>query len=187
MTDVTGTPAEGASPYRARTYRMPVARLALAPGSGGGRGPLDGAWWPRCDLLELELPALLGSLAPGLGAVVRVTVDAVAWPDAPRTVRAPGRVVEVALSAVDAEAHAIALHYGTADRRQLLVIPPRESLAAATWLLATASDPLNALTATHMLALAQAEFEADFDRDFDGRNFDGRGFDSGRESDGDDG
>jgi hypothetical protein len=112
-------------------------------------------------MLELELPALVGSLHPGLGTVTRVTVDAVAWPDAPRTVTAPGRMIEVALSAVDAEAHAIALDCGTGGRRELLVIPPGKSVAAATWLLTTAADPRNALTAAHMLALAEAGFEGD--------------------------
>ncbi|MEU2286653.1 DUF5994 family protein [Streptomyces sp. NPDC013178] len=157
--DVTATSAEGVPPDGARTYRMPVARLALAPSVG--HGPLDGAWWPRCDMLELELPALVGSLGPGLGTVTRVTVDAVAWPDVPRTVMAPGRVIEVALSAVDAEAHAIALDCDTVGRWELLVIPPGESFAAATWLLTTAADPRNALTAAHMLALAKAGFGDD--------------------------
>jgi hypothetical protein len=157
--DVTGTPAEGDPPQGARTYRMPAARLALA--RGAGHGPLDGAWWPRCDMLELELPALVGSLDPGLRTVTGVTVDAIAWPDAPCTVTAPGRVIEVVLSAVDAEAHAIVLDCGAVGRRELLVIPPGESLAAATWLLTTAADPSNALTAAHMLALAAAHFEDD--------------------------
>ncbi|WP_235192967.1 DUF5994 family protein [Streptomyces viridochromogenes] len=159
MMDVTGTSDGSGSPEGAHTYRMPLARLALAPGAG--RGPLDGAWWPRCDLLELELPALVGSLDPGRGTVARVIVDAVAWPDAPRTVLAPSRVIDVTLSAVDAEAHAIVLDCGAVGRWELLVIPPGESVAAAAWLLNTAADPRNALTAAHMLALAEAGFEDD--------------------------
>lgn len=159
MMDVTGTPAEDVPPEGARTYRMPVARLALTPGVS--HGPLDGAWWPRCDMLELELPALVGSLDPGLGTVTRVTVDAVAWPDAPRTITTPGHLIEVTLSAVDTEAHAIALDCGTVGRWELLVIPPGRSAAAATWLLTTAADPGNALTAAHMLALAETGFEGD--------------------------
>nr|WP_234439845.1 DUF5994 family protein [Streptomyces bicolor] len=155
--DVTGPSAEGSSPDDVRTYRMPVARLALTPGVS--RGPLDGAWWPRCDLLELELPALVDSLGSGLGTITRVTVDAVAWPDVPHTVTAPGRVIEVALSAVDVEAHAIALDCGSGGRRELLVIPPGQSTAAASWLLITAADPWNTLTAAHMLALAETGFE----------------------------
>ncbi|MFE1910023.1 DUF5994 family protein [Streptomyces anandii] len=155
--DVTGTPTEGVSSDGTRTYRMPVARVALAPGRG--HGPLHGAWWPRCDMLELELPSLLGSLDPDLGIVARVTVDTVAWPGVPQKVTLPGRMIEVALTAVDAEVHAIALDWGTAGHRELLVIPPGESRAAATWLLATAADPANTLTAAHMLALAEAGFD----------------------------
>ncbi|KUM88505.1 hypothetical protein AQI88_40005 [Streptomyces cellostaticus] len=136
---------------------MPLPRLTLTPDAS--HGPLDGAWWPRCDALELELPALVGALDPGLGTVTRVTVDTAAWPDAPRTVLAPGHVIEVALSDVDAEAHAITLDCGTVGRWELLVVPPGEPADAATWLLTTASDPWNALTAPHMLALAEANRE----------------------------
>ncbi|MFI6034165.1 DUF5994 family protein [Streptomyces sp. NPDC051315] len=150
----------------ARTYRMPLPRLTLAPGTG--HGPLDGAWWPRCDALELELPALVGSLDAGLGTVTRVTVDTAAWPDAPRTVMTPGQAIEVALTDVDVEAHAISLDCGAAGRWELLVIPPGESVAAATWLLTTASDPRNALTAPHMLALAESGFDDGTDRRRDG-------------------
>ncbi|MER5512950.1 DUF5994 family protein [Streptomyces sp. NPDC002766] len=39
---------------------MPLPRLALA--SGVRHGPLDGAWWPRCGSLELELPSLVAAL-----------------------------------------------------------------------------------------------------------------------------
>ncbi|MFF8729000.1 DUF5994 family protein [Streptomyces sp. NPDC015171] len=159
MRDVAGMPSEGAFPGPDHTYRMPVPRLTLT--AGVSRGPLDGAWWPRCDLLELELPALVGSLAPGLGTVTRVTVDAVAWPDVPRTVAAPAGLIEVALSDVDSEAHAIALECGALGRWELLVIPPGRSVAAATWLLTAAADPSNRLTAAHMLALAEAGFGED--------------------------
>jgi hypothetical protein len=149
----------------ARTYRMPLPRLTLVPGAS--HGPLDGAWWPRCDALELELPALVGALDPGLGTVTRVTVDTAAWPDAPRTVLVPGHVIEVTLSYVDVEAHAIALDCGTVGRWELLVVPPGEPVAAAAWLLATAADPRNTLTAPHMLALAEAAFGDETDRQRD--------------------
>lgn len=58
----------------AHTYRMPLPRLVLAQDLG--HGPLDGAWWPRCDALELELPSLVALLEPEWGTTVRVTVDA---------------------------------------------------------------------------------------------------------------
>ncbi|MGW3209572.1 DUF5994 family protein [Streptomyces sp. NPDC001135] len=72
---------------------MPTPRLALTPDVS--HGPLDGAWWPRCDALELELPSLVGSLEPDPDTTVRVTVDPAEWPDTPCTVMAPGRVTAV--------------------------------------------------------------------------------------------
>jgi hypothetical protein len=155
--DRNGSPAGHVSPAEAHTYRMPLPRLTLTP--DGGHGPLAGAWWPRCDALELELPALIGALAAGLGAVTHVTVDTAAWPDAPHRVPAPGRVILVSLSAVDTEAHTICLGYGTGEHRELLVVPPGEVADAARWLLTTAADPGNALSAPHMLALAGATWE----------------------------
>ncbi|MEU3858305.1 DUF5994 family protein [Streptomyces sp. NPDC028722] len=155
--DTNGWPAADGFPGGAHTYRMPLPRLTLTPDAG--HGPLHGAWWPRCDALELELPALLGALGPGLGPVVGVTVDTAAWPDVPRTVPAPGYVIEVFLSAVDTEAHTITLDCGPLGRRDLLVVPPGEPAGAASWLLTTAADPGNALSAPHMLALAQANWE----------------------------
>ncbi|GLX48916.1 hypothetical protein Shyhy01_18660 [Streptomyces hygroscopicus subsp. hygroscopicus] len=70
-------------------------------------------------------------------------------------------MIEVVLSAVGAEVHAIALDWDPAGHRELLVIRPGEARAAATWLLATAADPANTLTAAHMPALAEAGFEGD--------------------------
>lgn len=156
MGDTTSSPDDGPA-GAARVYRMPAPRLTLTPGVS--HGPLDGAWWPRCDALELELPALVDALNPVPGSVTRVMVDTAAWPAAPRTVLAPGQLIEVALSDVDAEAHSITLDCGTVGRWALLVVPPGQPAAAADWLLRTAADPWNALTAAHILALAQADFD----------------------------
>ncbi|MEV6941140.1 DUF5994 family protein [Streptomyces sp. NPDC051172] len=152
--DAITKPADGTSPDDARTYQMPLPRLRLTPDVS--HGPLDGAWWPRGDALELELPALVGSLDPGAGTVTRVTVDTTSWPDAPQTVMAPGHVIEVVRTGSAAEAHAITLDCGTVGRWELLVIPPDEPAGAATRLLTAAADPDNQLSAPHMLALAEA-------------------------------
>jgi hypothetical protein len=138
---------------------MPLPRLSLTPDVG--HGPLDGAWWPRCDALELELPALVGSLDPAVGTVIRVTVDTASWPDAPRTVLAPGHVIEVVLSDLAAEAHAITLDCGTVGRWELLVIPPDEPAGAAARLLTAAADPGNPLSAPRILALAEDGLDAE--------------------------
>ncbi|QKW31178.1 hypothetical protein HUT11_22450 [Streptomyces seoulensis] len=133
---------------------MPLPRLRLTP--DGSHGPLDGAWWPRCDALELELPALVGSLDPGVGTVTRVTVGNSVWPDAPREVMAPGQVIEVALTDGAAEAHAITVDCGTVGCWELLVVPPEEPAGAAALLLSAAADPGNPLSAPRLLALAES-------------------------------
>ncbi|WP_245726954.1 DUF5994 family protein [Streptomyces longwoodensis] len=107
-------PAEGTAPGDGHCYRMPSPRLRLTPDAS--HGPLDGAWWPRCGALELELPVLVGSLDPGIGTITRVTVGTAAWPDAPREVMAPGHVIEVVLTDSAAEAHAITVDCGTVGR-----------------------------------------------------------------------
>ncbi|WP_330349221.1 DUF5994 family protein [Streptomyces sp. NBC_00582] len=147
-------PTEGTAPGDGHSYRMPLPRLRLTPDVSDG--PLDGAWWPRCDALELELPALVGSLAPSIGTVTRVTVETAAWPDAPQEVMAPGHVIDVVLTDLAAEAHAITVDCGTVGRWELLVIPPDEPAGAATRLLAAAAAPGNALSAPRLLALAES-------------------------------
>jgi hypothetical protein len=142
-------PAGRTSPGDAHTYNMPLSRLSLTPDTS--HGPLDGAWWPRCDALELELPALVGSLDPGRGTVTRVTVGAADWPDAPQTVSSPDHVIEVVLSDADDEAHAIALDCGTVGRWELLVVPPDEPVGAAGRLMTAAADPGNQLSAQRIL------------------------------------
>ncbi|MFF7751914.1 DUF5994 family protein [Streptomyces sp. NPDC007971] len=152
----TRTPAEGASGADAQTYRMPLPRPTLTPDVS--HGPLDGAWRPRCDALELELPSLVGSLEPEPepepGAAIRVTVDPAAWPDAPHTVMAPGRTIAVESAGPGSDAHVITLDCGTVGRWVLLVVPPEEPAGTAARLLAAAADPENPLTAARMLNLA---------------------------------
>ncbi|WP_439946258.1 DUF5994 family protein [Streptomyces sp. BBFR109] len=151
--DAITQPAGGTAPDDEHTYWMPPPRLRLTP--DGSHSPLDGAWWPRCDALELELPVLVGALDPGLGTVTRVTVESAAWPGAPRKVMAPGHVIEVALTDADADAHSITVDCGTIGRWELLVVPPDEAAGAAALLLTAAADPGNPLPAPRLLALAE--------------------------------
>ncbi|MFF7970667.1 DUF5994 family protein [Streptomyces sp. NPDC007905] len=151
--NTAGNDQPGTSPHAAHTYRMPLPRLSLTPDVS--HGPLDGAWWPRCDALELELPALVGSLDPGSGTVTRVTVDSSEWPEAPLTVVAPGHVIEVASAGAGALTHVITLDCGTVGRWELLVIPPDEPVGAAGRLLIAAADPDNPMSAARMFALAE--------------------------------
>ncbi|MFE1754633.1 DUF5994 family protein [Streptomyces anandii] len=134
---------------------MPTPRLSLTPDMS--HSPLDGAWWPRCDALELELPPLVSSLEPDPDTTVRVTVDPAEWPDTPRTVMAPGRVITVEPGGPGGETHVISLDCGSAGRWVLLVVPPDEPAGTAARLLAAAADPENPLTAARMLALAETD------------------------------
>ncbi|CAL9525788.1 hypothetical protein SUDANB105_03916 [Streptomyces sp. enrichment culture] len=148
-------PAGGTSADDAHTYTMPLSRLSVTPECS--HGPLDGAWWPRCDALELELPALVGSLDPGHGTVTRVTVGAATWADAPRTVSAPDHLIEVVLSDAADEEHVITVDCGTVGRWELMVIPPEEPAGDAERLLTAAADPWNPLSARRILAGAEAD------------------------------
>ncbi|MFD8725663.1 DUF5994 family protein [Streptomyces sp. NPDC059629] len=147
------TPGAGESAADAHTYRMPMPRLTLT--RDVSHGPLDGAWWPRCDALELELPSLVAALEPDLDAEVRVTVDPAEWPGAPHAVMAPGRAITVEPAGPGDEAHVITLDCDTVGRWVLLVVPPEESAGTAARLLAAVDDPENRLTAARMLALAR--------------------------------
>ncbi|WP_189263443.1 DUF5994 family protein [Streptomyces fuscichromogenes] len=132
---------------------MPLPRLTVARDIS--HGPLDGAWWPRCDALELELPALVVALEPDVDAEVRVTVDPAEWPGAPHAVMAPGRAITVQSAGPADEAHVITLDCGTVGRWVLLVVPPDESVGTAARLLAAVDDPESPLTAVRMLELAR--------------------------------
>ncbi|WP_225824404.1 DUF5994 family protein [Streptomyces naphthomycinicus] len=131
-------PTESASGADAHTYRMPLPRLTLTPDVS--HGPLDGVWWPRCAVLELELPSLADLLEPDPDAAIRVTVDPVEWPDAPHTVMAPGRVITVEPAGPGSEAHVITLDCETVGRWALLVVPPGEQAGTAARLLAAAPE-----------------------------------------------
>jgi hypothetical protein len=144
------TPAEDPPADSGHTYRMPLPRLALTPEVS--HGPLDGAWWPRCDALELELPSLVAALEPDRGSTVHVTVDAAQWPDTPHTVLAPGQVIAVDVTGSADEAHVITLDCDTVGRWVLLVVPPQEPADTAARLMAAAADPALHLGASTLLA-----------------------------------
>ncbi|MDT7839714.1 DUF5994 family protein [Streptomyces justiciae] len=143
------TPAEDPPADAEHSYRMPLPRLALTPGVS--HGPLDGAWWPRCDVLELELPSLAAALEPDRCSTVGVTVDAAQWPDAPHTVMAPGRVITVEPTRSAGEEHVITLDCDTVGRWVLLVVPPQEPADEASRLMAAAADPALHLDASAIL------------------------------------
>lgn len=143
------TPTEDPPADGGHTYRMPLPRLALTPEVS--HGPLDGAWWPRCDALELELPSLVAALEPDRFTTVAVTVDAAQWPDAPHRVMSPGRTITVEQTRSAGEEHVITLDCDTVGRWVLLVVPPQEPPDEASRLMTAAADPALHLGASALL------------------------------------
>lgn len=131
----------------------PSLRMSLAPG-GSAPALLDGAWWPRSRDLGAELPALTAVLDPLWGRITRVTVNPAHWSTVPRKVPVEGHVVKVGSFLAQQDPHQLLLLSYRVGRWDLLVIPPQTSPASAAWLMAAASDPLRASTASQLMAEA---------------------------------
>lgn len=127
----------------------PPARLSLTPGTAPGL--LDGAWWPRSRDLSRELPALAERLDHSWGRVTRVTVNPSFWPVIPRKVPVTGHTVHVGWFAKEQDPHKLLLFSCTADRLDLLIIPPETDPAAAARLLSAATVPGSLLTASRLM------------------------------------
>ncbi|WP_058044396.1 DUF5994 family protein [Streptomyces roseifaciens] len=127
----------------------PPARLSLTPGTASGL--LDGAWWPRSRDLSRELPALAERLDHSWGRVTRVTVNPAFWPVIPRTVAVTGHTVHVGWFANEQDPHKLLLFSYSADRLDLLIIPPETDPAAAARLMSAATTPGGLLTASRLM------------------------------------
>ncbi|MFI6486902.1 DUF5994 family protein [Streptomyces sp. NPDC050564] len=143
----------------------PFLRLQLAP-TGTAPALIDGAWWPRSRDLMAELPALIAVLDPHRGRITHVTVNPTFWPVIPCKVPVQGHVVKVGWFKAEQDPHKLLLFSYTADRWDLLVIPPETSAVTAARLMSTATDPSRSLTASSLIK--EAEFfriaaEADWD------------------------
>jgi hypothetical protein len=113
-----------------------VSRLSLDPALGR-RGAVDGGWWPRSRNATVELPVLVSSLNAGVGAVLRLGVDARDWDDIPRRITVGGHAVRIGRFA-DVN-HKIIVSLGSRDHIMLLVVPPQASMTAAKSALAMAA------------------------------------------------
>lgn len=126
------TPAPAALPE----HETAPPRLRLAPG-GGGRGVIDGGWWPRSRVAVTELTALVTALAEPSDMITRVNVDFDDWDDVPLRITVLGHEVRVGwLAHLD---HMIAVTRGHADPTLLLVIPPAATPLSAEAALARAA------------------------------------------------
>ncbi|RAG85548.1 hypothetical protein DN069_11475 [Streptacidiphilus pinicola] len=131
----------------------PPLRLALrhAAGSGPSVGALDGAWWPRSDDLLRELPSLVAVLDREWGRITRVDVNPTTWQPLPREVPAQAHLVKVGRFA-EQDPHKLLLVSYRTGRWDLLVIPPHTGQASAGRLMAAASDPAGAPSASALIA-----------------------------------
>ncbi|MEV0500264.1 DUF5994 family protein [Streptomyces spectabilis] len=129
----------------------PPARLALRPPSFPP-GPVCGAWWPRSDDLEVELPGLADAFADQKSRVTRIASHRGTWSTAPRTLRLPSHTVQVAWLVSGCDPHSIRLFSRNLRRWDLLVIPPDTADTSAARLMTAAADPTNHLTASALMA-----------------------------------
>ncbi|MEU1671440.1 DUF5994 family protein [Streptomyces roseifaciens] len=128
----------------------PPTRLFLLT-RGTAPGLLDGAWWPRSRDLSRELPALAERLDHSWGRVTRVTVNPAFWPVIPRKVPVTGHTVHVGWFTNEQDPHKLLLFSYSADRLDLLIIPPETDPAAAARLVSAATSPGGLLTASRLM------------------------------------
>lgn len=108
---------------------------------GSTTGQVDGAWWPRSDVLAVELPGLLAVLTERIGPVERLCYDLSDWAPAERRLLTGGR--RVRLDGFRSRTPAASVHaVGTRrDVVTLAVIPPGTPTDTATEMLRRAADP----------------------------------------------
>ena len=76
------------------TPRVRTPRLRLKPKAPRG-GHVDGAWWPRSDVLTTERTDLIAVLSFRLGGIDRVTYNVTEWIEAPAQLTTGGRPVQL--------------------------------------------------------------------------------------------
>lgn len=125
-----------------------LPRLVLEP-TMGGAGLFDGAWWPRSNDIEAELPDLITALTVHLGRIRRVALDTQAWGGVPRSVTVNGDTVKIGCLA--ASVGTIALSHGIQDHRLFLVVPPETAWHTAAAAMAVAAMTGNRTPAGELL------------------------------------
>ncbi|OMC57107.1 hypothetical protein A5747_04760 [Mycobacterium sp. IS-836] len=108
-------------PIRARRRADPV-RVSVACELGHD---IDGAWWPRVDRITNELPNLVETLTPLLGAIASINVN---WPplQRPPDFNCPGwegrQQHVMTISGCDARANLLIIPYATYSALALMVM-----------------------------------------------------------------
>ncbi|MEW1773355.1 DUF5994 family protein [Streptomyces sp. NPDC086777] len=115
-----------------------VLRLRLAPRSDLPRS-IDGAWWPCSYDLLVELPRLLAGLPREWGHITSVTVNGAVWSTAPGRILVSNQVVRLHRTLAANAPHTVVLLAAGLGRRDLVVVPPDTTDAAAEPLMAAAA------------------------------------------------
>jgi len=121
--------AQGELPTAAHTALTPGTAILRLETVGPRGGVLDGAWWPRSEHIESELPALVSALTRHIGPITRVGLDATAWEGLPTRLTVEDRVVHIDSYPVGDDT--ILVTRGERDLFSLLVIPPNADPEAA--------------------------------------------------------
>jgi hypothetical protein len=112
-------------------------------------GMFDGAWWPRSNRVQAELPDLVTALTAHVGRVLRVGLDITAWDDVPRTVTVDGHVIRI--SWFQGSDRTISITRGFQDHFLLLVIPPGTDARTASEAMSAAAAHDNRRAAAELL------------------------------------
>jgi len=117
-----------------------------------GHGTLDGAWWPRSNDLQRELPSLIADLPDELGRVMRVVYAKSSWLPTPRWVKLDATRSLRTGSFAGVDTHRILLQTARHGVLQIMLVPPGVEPAIANRLMQDASSLTNLSTADSLLA-----------------------------------
>lgn len=130
-------------------------RLRLKP-AHRSCGSVQGAWWPRTNQLNTELPLLLAALWPRVGSFDRVIYDETSW--VPASLRMQFRGHSVILEGSSTTSTNILSLIGDGfGRLVLLVVPPHTNPTRAYTAVMTASKPDNVSTPDELLGIGQQQ------------------------------
>ncbi|MFC6152964.1 DUF5994 family protein [Nocardioides yefusunii] len=128
--------------------------------NGFPSGPLDGAWWPRSRDLKTEVRDIVDHFPHFTSEVVRVLFTRPDWDGQTPThsehkVLCARGLVNIGSFPHD-DSHRVVLVMRSGERLTLLVIPPDIDVDVARDLMDRASDDLNVVSGTELLARAGA-------------------------------
>lgn len=117
---------------------------------------MQGAWWPRTDVLHTELPLLLVALSSRAGFVDRVIYDETSWAPASLRMEFRGRSI-ILEGSITPSTHVLSVIGEGFGRLVLLVVPPYTDPTRAYTAVMTASNPDDMSTPDELLGIGPRE------------------------------